>query len=530
MKYYAVKKGRHPGIYTTWKDCQKEVDYFKDAKFKSFDSKEEALAYLKQNNQKSSLPLKQETINQRKQNENKISLSKDQYKAYQQLLSGNNVFLTGGAGTGKSFVLQLFINEMEKQNKNVIVCAPTGIAAINIQGVTIHRCFQVSPEPQVIKHIKRVPQVVKESDIIVIDEISMCRIDLFDFVVRTIMKAEENSLSRKQIVVVGDFFQLPPVTTDNDLEVLKEIYENYHKGYAFESTNWQDLNFQTVELKQVIRQKNPEFIHELNKARIGDYSCVSYFNTHCQKTLFENGIILTATNRKAEQINHDRLSKIPYKAKVYHSRIVGDVKNSDKPTLDELHLKIGARVMVLINDTEQNLYQNGSFGKVYKLEDESVTVILDTNKTLVTFSYHEWAIENYVLSKRKEGDIEDNHLSKEKVGAFYQIPLKLAYAITMHKSQGQTYDQVNLIPYSFDNGQLYVALSRVKSIEGLCLINQLRQENLICSQEVKDFYHIDSSKSKDKLIYELGKKVLNSHIIYPKEIQDLIDYIHKIEL
>ena len=401
MKYYAVKKGRHPGIYTTWKDCQKEIDHFKDAKFKSFDSKKEALAYLKQNNQKSSLHSKQETTNQRKQNKDKISLSKDQYKAYQQLLSGNNVFLTGGAGTGKSFVLQLFINEMEKQNKNVIVCAPTGIAAINIQGVTIHRCFQVSPEPQVVKHIKKVPQVVKESDIIVIDEISMCRIDLFDFVVRTIMKAEENSLSRKQIVVVGDFFQLPPVTTDNDLEVLKEIYENYHKGYAFESTNWQDLNFQTVELKQVIRQKNPEFIHELNKARIGDYSCVHYFNTHCQKTLFENGIILTATNRKAEQINHDRLSKIPYKAKVYHSRIVGDVKNSDKPTLDELHLKIGARVMVLMNDTEQNLYQNGSFGKVYKLEDESVTVILDTNKTLVTFGYHEWSIENYVLSKIK---------------------------------------------------------------------------------------------------------------------------------
>lgn len=205
MKYYAVKKGRHPGIYTTWKDYQKEIDHFKDAKFKSFDSKKEALAYLKQNNQKSSLHSKQETTNQRKQNKDKISLSKDQYKAYQQLLSGNNVFLTGGAGTGKSFVLQLFINEMEKQNKNVIVCAPTGIAAINIQGVTIHRCFQVSPEPQVVKHIKKVPQVVKESDIIVIDEISMCRIDLFDFVVRTIMKAEENSLSRKQIVVVGDF-------------------------------------------------------------------------------------------------------------------------------------------------------------------------------------------------------------------------------------------------------------------------------------------------------------------------------------
>lgn len=120
----------------------------------------------------------------------------------------------------------------------------------------------------------------------------------FDFVVRTITKAEEKSLSRKQIVVVGDFFQLPPVTTDNDREVLEKIYEHYHKGYAFESTNWKDLDFQTVELKEVIRQKDPEFVHELNKARIGDYSCVSYFNTHSQKELFENGIILTATNKK----------------------------------------------------------------------------------------------------------------------------------------------------------------------------------------------------------------------------------------
>lgn len=181
MKYYAVKKGRHPGIYNTWEECQNEVNQFKNAQFKSFTSKEEAWNYLNENTQKTDKP----------------SLSKDQYNAYNQLISGKNIFLTGGAGTGKSFVLKLFISEMEKQNKKVIVCAPTGIAAINIQGVTIHRCFQVSPEPQVIKHIQKVPQVVQESDIIIIDEISMCRVDLFDFVVRTITKAEEKSLSRK---------------------------------------------------------------------------------------------------------------------------------------------------------------------------------------------------------------------------------------------------------------------------------------------------------------------------------------------
>lgn len=154
MKYYAVKKGRHPGIYTTWKDCQKKSIILKMLNSKALILKKK-LSLFKTNNQKSSLHSKQETTNQRKQNKDKISLSKDQYKAYQQLLSGNNVFLTGGAGTGKSFVLQLFINEMEKQNKNVIVCAPTGIAAINIQGVTIHRCFQVSPEPQVVNILKK---------------------------------------------------------------------------------------------------------------------------------------------------------------------------------------------------------------------------------------------------------------------------------------------------------------------------------------------------------------------------------------
>lgn len=528
MKYYAVKKGRHPGIYTSWADCQKETNHFKDAQFKSFLTQEEALNYL--NPHKQSMQQKTTNrVNSSHLKQESSSLTKEQQRAYQQMLSGNNIFLTGGAGTGKSYVLQMFINEMEKQNKNVLVCAPTGIAAINVHGVTIHRCFQVSPEPQVVKHIEKVPKVVQESDIIVIDEISMCRIDLFDFVIRTIMKAEEKSLSRKQLIVVGDFFQLPPVTTKNDLSVLNEIYDHYQKGYAFKSSNWQDLNFKIIELKEVVRQSNPEFINELNKARIGDFSCVSYFNTHCQTTLFENGITLTATNKKAKQINEDKLSKIPHKAKVYRSRIVGDVKESDKPTLDEIHLKVGARVMVLINDSEQNLYQNGSFGEVYKMEDESVTIMLDNNKTLVTFGYHEWAIENYVLTKRKKGEIEDHHLEKEKVGSFSQIPLKLAYAITMHKSQGQTYDQVNLIPYSFDNGQLYVALSRVKSIDGLCLVNQLRQENLICSQEVKDFYQIKSSKTKE-LIYELGKKVLETQGSYPKEIQDLIDYIHKISL
>lgn len=514
-KYYAVKIGRKPGIYQTWDECQKQIHHFKNAKFKSFTSKDDAYNFLN-DKIKNENHLKSKSLNQ-----SDISLTLDQKKAYESLMSGKNIFLTGGAGTGKSFVLHHYIETMEKQHKNVLVCAPTGIAAINIQGVTIHRCFQVSPEPQVVRNIKRVPQVVKESDIIIIDEISMCRIDLFDFVVRTVMKAEEQSFIRKQIIVVGDFFQLPPVTTTNDRKVLTELYPDYHKGYAFESTNWKDLDFCMVELKEVIRQNNPEFVYELNKARVGDISCIGYFNQHAKKQMIKDGIILVPTNKDADRINNEKLNEISSPTKIYHSIVTGDVKSNDKPTVDKLCLKIGARVMVLINDTEMNFYQNGSFGEVIQLDKQSVTVRLDNNHCVMTFGYHEWVIEDYVLTKSTE--IEDHQLSKKKVGSFSQIPLKLAYAITMHKSQGQTYDKVNLIPHSFDCGQLYVALSRVKSIDGLYLINKMRQENLICSQEVKEFYHIDCLSNQKESIYQLGKKILEmDDNDFPEELKIIV--------
>lgn len=516
-KYYAVRVGKKTGIFHTWDECQEQIHHFKGAQFKSFTSKDEAEKYLDKGIKKKKVSKKTSSY----------TLTRDQKKAFDALISGKNIFLTGGAGTGKSFVLHQFIDAMEKQNKNIIVCAPTGIAAINVKGVTIHRCFQVSPEPQVVRNIKRVPQVVKESNIIIIDEISMCRIDLFDFVVRTIMKAEEQSLMRKQIIVVGDFFQLPPVTTINDRKVLTELYPDYNKGYAFESTNWKDLDFEMIELNEVVRQNNPEFIHQLNKARIGDISCIRYFNQNAKHQIIKDGIILVSTNKDADRINNEKLNKIASPTKIYKAIVTGDVKNNDKPTVDELRLKVGARVMVLINDTEMNYFQNGSFGEVIRLDKQSVTVCLDKNHYMMTFGYHEWVIEDYVLTKNSD-DIADHQLSKKKVGSFSQIPLKLAYAITMHKSQGQTYDQVNLIPYSFDCGQLYVALSRVKSIEGLCLVNQMRQENLICSQEVKRFYQIDSLFKQKEMIYQLGKKVLEMpEEDLPEELQIFIKNMKK---
>ncbi|MCD8027398.1 MAG: viroplasmin family protein, partial [Erysipelotrichaceae bacterium] len=208
-KYYAVKVGRAPGIYNNWDECQLQTDKYPGAIFKKFNSKQEAEAYL-------GIPNEQpKPFKQKKQVYTHQKFTNEQQKAYNMIMSGQNVFLTGEAGTGISYVIQAFVKENEKLKKKIIVCAPTGIAAIQISGVTIHRVFQVSPEPQINTSKAQVPKTVKEADIIIIDEISMCRIDLFDYIISVIKKAESMS-KPKQIIVVGDFFQLPPVTNNHD--------------------------------------------------------------------------------------------------------------------------------------------------------------------------------------------------------------------------------------------------------------------------------------------------------------------------
>lgn len=519
MKYYAVKKGKKPGIYQTWDECKKQTNGFSGAKYKSFNSLSDAEDYLNINH------AQEQSINENTHKQ----LTRDQQVAYDAMLSGENVFVTGEAGTGKSFVVNRFIDEMKKKQKNILVCAPTGIAAIHIGGATIHRCFQASLEPQINVRIHTAPVCVQEADIIIIDEISMCRVDLFDYVVRVIAKAEEISLKRKQLIVIGDFFQLPPVTTPNDRKVLEKAYPGYRKGFAFESENWKDFHFQVVALKNVKRQNDMNFIKALNQVRIGNPSSIEYFNANASHKLIDKGIILCARNDVAKKINEEKLNELPSRAIVYKAIISGDVKASDKPTEDELRLKMNARVIVLINDHEGKRYQNGSLGEIVELNKKGVCVRIDQTQEVISFSYHEWVVENYDVVKESINGIDYNRVEKQKVGSFQQIPLKLAYAITIHKSQGQTYDKVNLIPYSFDCGQLYVALSRVKSIKGLSLLQRMTKEYLICDEKVKKFYQVDYV-DKDALMKKLGEMVFEQGIqnFYPEAINQEIMKIKKL--
>lgn len=526
-KYYAVKIGKVPGIYKSWAECEIQVKGYKGAQYKSFTDEKEAYQYLGKQ-----LPIQSEVKKVTKDKKNKslnMKLTKDQEVAYQLMIKGDNVFVTGEAGTGKSFVINKFVDEMQKNDKNILICAPTGIAALQIGGVTIHRCFHASLEPQIPKEIKQVPQTVKQADIIIIDEISMCRMDLFEYVARVIIKAEKITKKKKQVIVVGDFYQLPPVTVPSDRKVLEEFYSQYDRGFAFEAESWKAFDFKVTNLVEVMRQNDSEFIKQLNRLRVGDQTSIEYFNAHASVHKLKQGITLCGMNRQADKINKDELEKLQSEEKIFKAIVKGEVKSSDKPTEDQLRLKLGARVIVLINDTELNLYQNGSLGEVVGFSKDGVDVKIDNTKNIINFTYQEWAIENYILVQEEYNGIQYQKLEKEKIGSFKQIPLKLAYAITIHKSQGQTYDQVNLIPHCFDCGQLYVALSRVKSIDGLCLLNKIKDNYLICDPKVQVFYEDYNQKilSKDDILIELAQQIisLDSGIIKkcPIEIQSFIN-------
>lgn len=421
-----------------------------------------------------------------------------QQYGYNVLMAGYSVFITGEAGTGKTYTLNKFIKNQRARGRNVMVCAPTGIAALHINGVTLHRQFKADIRINVNTPVyDEVAYELADVDTLVIDEISMCRIDLFELIVKYIFSA--NSLRKRrnkpklQVVLSGDFLQLPPVLTNEDRELLSKLYgRDITMGFAFESPLWNKLELNYVILTEVVRQDNKEFLQVLNRLRLGDKTAIDYIMKNCSKVPFGDAVNLYGKNNSATERNISELNKLQSELYTHEAIINGAAKITDTNADNVLPLKVGARVVSLVNKELEDgslVYGNGSLGTVVSINSDSVTVEFDSG-AVENIGLYTWNVEEYY--------IENDKLCSRQVGTVIQYPLKLAYAITIHKSQGQTYNCVNINPYTWDCGQLYVALSRVKDIKNLYLTSEINYDYLVLSLNVIKFYnYIVKEANKD---------------------------------
>ena len=441
-----------------------------------------------------------------------FELTSEQKNALDLMISGKNVFLTGKAGTGKTTVLDKF---EEICKRECVFLAPTGVAAINIGGSTIHSFFMLKPgllTPEVIEDMesKRRIALIRKVETIVIDEVSMVRSDLFDAIDQRLQEVTEcdSPFGGKQIILVGDFFQLPPVV--NSKIVSAYLQRELGGPYAFQTELWQDADFHCVSLQTIHRQKNdPFFISILNHLRYGELeardllldgqenpaNAIEALNRLCvdRPKLTIKPIYLCTTKREADTLNQFHQSELKGEEHTFHAVVVGKFQEKDFPTLETLSLKVGARVMTLTNKRTSDgeiEYVNGEIGVIEDIEDGDdpvVRVRLDRGET-VSIQSTKWDNREYVI----EFDANSGRqvIRQHEVGSFTQMPLKLAYATTIHKAQGLTLDcvEVKLGNGCFAPGQLYTALSRCRSIKNLRIDRPVHPADAIVDQDVVDFY------------------------------------------
>lgn len=318
----------------------------------------------------------------------------EQAEALSALRDGRNVFLSGNAGTGKSYVLNAFISDLKARNVDFLALAPTGIAALNLtDGSTIHRTLKIAPGVCAPDGPKGSRKVLDAAKVIIIDEISMCRIDLFDHVMGMISQSMTRN-GAKQVVLVGDFFQLPPVVTERDSALLMKFYPGNLQGWCFKSRYWTGFDFEPHVLKTVVRQSDPDFIDNLNRARVGDASCLDYFNAHSKSSrayLPKDTLVLCANNRIADSINRENVDALDAPKVEFAAAATGTVSNGDKMAPERIVLCRGARVMSLVNSPQEG-YVNGTQGTVTDASADAVTVKFDGVDEKVRIERHRWEI------------------------------------------------------------------------------------------------------------------------------------------
>ena len=412
-----------------------------------------------------------------------IKLSGEQ-KALFEIMEGSqqHLFITGRAGAGKSVLLRHF---RENTKKKVVVTAPTGIAALNVRGQTIHSLFKLPPQLHRKGNLssnKRLESLLKRIDTIVIDEISMVRADLLDAIDERLRQACDSDIpfGGAQLIMFGDVYQLPPVVEEN----LAPYFENVHGGhFFFNALAWRETEFKIFELTQVFRQKDPIFKDILNAVRDG-----TVVNSQLEQLNVRYGVIppdegaitLAPTNNLVTTINQRKLDELPGKTHKYQATITGEMKRSVFPTEEVLQLKKGAQIVLLRNDMDKR-WVNGSVGKIEELHEDYIKI--KVGEAVYDLEKNTWEEIAYTY------DSTTHKVESKTTSSFTQYPIRLAWALTIHKSQGQTYEQVclDLTTKTFAAGQMYVALSRCTSLDGLYLKMPVRRQHIIVDAKVKTF-------------------------------------------
>ena len=407
--------------------------------------------------------------------------------------TGISIFLTGKAGTGKTTFLKAL---KEHSSKRIIVVAPTGVAAINAGGVTIHSFFQLPLSPYVpgttfkdrYDFGKEKRRIIRTLDMLVIDEISMVRSDLLDAIDNVLRRYRDPTLpfGGVQLLMIGDLHQLTPVVTPRDEELLRPYYDT---PYFFGSHALQQTSYVTIQLTHVYRQQDQAFIDILNHVRDGVPTAedLARLNTRCKPMFIpkaEDGYIrLTTHNRMADSYNDNELHKLPGKRYVFKAEIEKEFPESSYPADVNLELKQGAQVMFIKNDpSPSHLYYNGRIGHVVGFEEGKIVVKCPGDDYTISVEPAEWENTRYAINE------ETKVIEPQVLGVFRQYPLRLAWAITIHKSQGLTFEHAIIdASASFASGQVYVALSRCKSLEGLVLASQIQSRNIIGDARVNDY-------------------------------------------
>ncbi|WP_439480318.1 helix-turn-helix domain-containing protein [Chryseobacterium aquaticum] len=444
--------------------------------------------------------------------------------------TNRSVFLTGKAGTGKTTFLNEFVKKTRKKH---IVVAPTGIAAINAGGVTIHSMFglplrtflpttdridgslgnNIADLQQHFKYRKDKLKLLREVEVLIIDEVSMLRadvLDMMDFSLRFIRRNNQR-FGGVQMLFIGDLYQLPPVVRD---EHILKMY--YNSPFFFDSLAIKDIPLLTIELTKVYRQTDEEFLEILNAVRDGDVANINFEHLNERydpdfNAGEESYIYLCSHNKLADDINQQKLAEIKVDPSTFEAKLFGEFKENQYPNEQFLELKVGAQVMFIRNDISgEKKYFNGKLGEISALDEKEIKVILDGSEREITVKREVWEQKKYSLDSEK-------NIKEEVLGSFEQFPIKLAWAVTIHKSQGLTFDKVIIdAGKSFTAGQVYVALSRCRTLEGIVLKSKITPDVIFKDNRILQFQgetfandSVEEILNKEKYDYSI-RKVLRS--------------------